>query len=105
MYSLAQEPSFLNLKITKLLMYLLGQIDIHLFSFHFQGVANFTAVYKILWQMIKDSLLSNAEDPLSRHERSLANLSVIQKKVKHGRYRRKEKGDVESRIDPVVSYL
>ena len=105
MYSLAQEPSFLNPKITKLLMYLLGQIDIHLFSFHFQGVANFTAVYKILWQMIKDSLLSNAEDPLSRHERSLANLSVIQKKVKHGRYRRKEKGDVESRIDPVVSYL
>ena len=55
--------------------------------------------------MIKDSLLSNAEDPLSRHERSLANLSVIQKKVKHGRYRRKEKGDVESRVDPAVSYL
>ena len=56
------------------------------FFLHFQGVANFTAVYKLLWSMIREHLVSNLDDPVSRHDRNLTSLTSIQKKVKRGRY-------------------
>ena len=73
------------------------------FVLHFQGVANFTAVYKLLWSMIREHLVSNLDDPVSRHDRNLTSLTSIQKKVKRGRFAKNaEEKEDENRVDPAV---
>ena len=54
-------------------------------NFGNSSVANFAAVYKILWEMIKENLLKPLDDPLTRHERSLSSLRVLQKKAQSPR--------------------
>ena len=72
--------------------------------FHFQGVSNFAAVYKLLWSMIRENLLADLDDPLSRHDRNLGALTLLQKKVKSGRFAKNaQKKEDQSLVDPAVS--
>ena len=74
-------------------------------NFGSSSVANFGAVYKILWDMIRENLLKPLNDPLSRHERSLASLRTVQKRVRRGRDNRNKNPDsgLEDRIDPSLT--
>ena len=74
-------------------------------NFGNSSVANFAAVYKILWEMIKQNLLKPLDDPISRHERSLASLKMVQKKAQSGRYGKNAMPeDTEGdRIDPALT--
>ena len=74
-------------------------------NFGNSSVVNFAAVYKILWEMIRENLLKPLNDPLSRHERSLASLRLVQKKAQSGRYyKNKHHVDRErDRIDPSLT--
>ena len=74
-------------------------------NFGNSSVANFAAVYKILWEMIKENLLKPLDDPLTRHERSLSSLRVIQKKAQSGRYGKNANPEntEDTRIDPALT--